>query len=296
LSAKKTKQSNKAKRVPRAEPSKIDLAEYRRQNPPYVVVDTGVGRLSQKKKVEIVQMDRVERLFSGADFPNPVHPDKPMELDKATEAIRFRQTLQRKSKAEKEELFKHRRLDLDLNHLAVTHPDEATEIILYALLRLPQESLSRVREQVRHCIKQIDTERPKRGRGKPKGSESTSVLTRWLQVAFLKHGKNCTWSQTAKYLGLSPTKPMISTLTRQRNKYAELVYRTLVECGVGGTDLEMYRRNLGRQLSLNQVQGMLHVRCGLAFRSNPSACTKFATELFLPHLKKASPWLFPKHP
>lgn len=181
MPAKKTKAASKAEPTRKAKPGQSSLAGSR-----YVVVDLGEEMLSKKEKEEIVHQDRVQRLFSGMD--SPAHAN----LDAAVKPILFRRMLQKKSKEEIECLDRVQRLHLDLFNMADTHPDEATELILYALLRLPQEFLRRVRERVQLCQKVLDRERAELGPGKPKGQEKPTVLLRWVSVAFLKHVKELT--------------------------------------------------------------------------------------------------------
>ena len=279
MPAKKTKTSRKKKPAKKVKPEKFDLAEYRRQHPPYVVVDTGVERLSQETKEKIVYRDNVESLLSGTDSPAQAHPDSAADLDRAAEAILFRQMLQKKSKKEIAQLNKAERLHRDLDHLALAAPDEATEVILYSLLRLPQESLLRVRDGARRCLEELRRARAKRGRGKPKGHETPTVLSRWVEVAILKHVRGLTWSQIARHFGMPPIESNW-TLMRQRDKYARLIYQKLRYCGA---DLD--GKNLDACLSPDyfaRTQVEIALRdCGLDVHRHPATCRKLARELFV---------------
>ena len=81
MPTKKTKPARKGKPAKKAKPDKLDLAEYRRQHPPHVTEDLGEQWLSERAKEEMVLRDRVQRLFSGVDSPDPA------DLDEAVKPI-----------------------------------------------------------------------------------------------------------------------------------------------------------------------------------------------------------------
>lgn len=281
----KSKAASKAKPTRKAKPDEL-VPEPWRQHSVKVIVDTGVERLSQKKKEQLVCQDRVERLFAGKNYPARAN------LEEAADAVLLRQMFQPKSKEEIAYLDKEERLYRDMDHLALVQPDEATEIIMFALLRLPQESLLRIREGVRRCLKGLDRESAERGPGRPKVQEKPKVLLRHVEVAFLKHVRKLKWPQIVKHFGMAVGKPdkmleqekvNIGTLTRQRNAYAELVYESLLDCGAGSKG-----ENLNHVLSEMDfhTKYMLEQMCGLPVRKDPATCTKLTNELFLLAVRK----------
>ena len=169
----------------------------------------------------------------------------------------------------------------DLAHIACIYPNQARFVIDYAVRHLPEEEAPKVLKDVRRWLEELKRQKAKRRRGRPKAENAPTVRTRHFQVAILSHRVQVPWPRIALYFGVTPTKSNIWTLTRQRDSYAQLVYKTLLDCGV---DPEGKNLNLvlsSKSDSWHDTRDKLEVVCGIPVRKAPAAWAKFAKDISL---------------
>ena len=175
------------------------------------------------------------------------------------------------------------RLFWDLSHLAYIHPNRARFVIDYAVRHLPEEVVLQVRGDVWHCLKELEQQKKAaRGRGRPKAEKSRAVMNRCFRVAILRHGSKprLTWHKIARYFDMAPSKQSTRTLTRQRDTYAKVIYKTLLDCGADpkGKNLDQILSRKGD--SWPDIGDRLW-RCSLPVQKAPASCAKLAREFFL---------------
>ena len=169
----------------------------------------------------------------------------------------------------------------DLAHIARIYPNQARFVIDYAVRHLPEEEAPKVLKDVRRWLEELKRRKAERGRGRPKAENALTVRTRHFQVAILSHGGKLPWPRIASYLGMPKGKPSIRTLTRQRDNYAKLVYKTLLDCGVDPVGKHLNQVLSSKNDSWLDTRDKLEVGCGIPVRKAPAAWAKFAKELFL---------------